>query len=134
MRTPLVALAALLLAASPSAAATFTVDSTADKHDQTTGDNLCKASDGTCTLRAAIEQANVLTGADVVNVPAGQYKLSLGGLSVTSSLSVKGAGVTTTTIDANHTNATFSFTGSGVDSLSGIQFTGQSGPGGGIYI
>ena len=45
---------------------TFIVNTTADLPDLNTGDNLCAASDGTCTLRAAIQQANAAPGADEI--------------------------------------------------------------------
>ncbi|MCI0354526.1 MAG: CSLREA domain-containing protein, partial [Acidobacteria bacterium] len=43
----------------------FTVDSTIDEPDANSGDGLCaSAPSGECTLRAAIEEANVLPGID----------------------------------------------------------------------
>jgi len=54
-----------------SALTTFTVDSTADTADFSIGDNVCdtddSVGDGPCTLRAAIEEANSLAGADNIN-------------------------------------------------------------------
>ena len=53
------------------AAATFTVDSTADTVDFSAGDGVCdtddSTGDGPCTLRAAIAEANALAGADTIN-------------------------------------------------------------------
>ena len=46
--------------------ATFTVNSTGDTVDANKGDGICAASDGTCTLRAAIEEANAWAGADTI--------------------------------------------------------------------
>ena len=46
----------------PSTAYTYVVDSTADDFDKTAGDFLCKTNAGTCTLRAAIQQANFNCG------------------------------------------------------------------------
>jgi CSLREA domain-containing protein len=49
-------------------AATFTVNSTNDGTDANTADNICEtAAAGECTLRAAIEQANITAGADAIN-------------------------------------------------------------------
>jgi CSLREA domain-containing protein len=45
-----------------STAYTYVVDSTADDYDKTAGDFLCKTNAGTCTLRAAIQQANFNCG------------------------------------------------------------------------
>jgi CSLREA domain-containing protein len=58
-----------LLYATPSAkAAGFTVNSTADGGDANPGDGICQTSTpGQCALRAAIEEANALGGADTIN-------------------------------------------------------------------
>jgi CSLREA domain-containing protein len=58
-----------LLDATPSAkAAGFTVNSTADGGDANPGDGICQTSTpGQCALRAAIEEANALGGADTIN-------------------------------------------------------------------
>lgn len=57
----------LLFAPQKAFAATFTVDSTADDADSSAGDGNCDNGSGDCTLRAAIEEANALSGADTVN-------------------------------------------------------------------
>ncbi|HYN88641.1 MAG TPA: CSLREA domain-containing protein, partial [Ardenticatenaceae bacterium] len=41
---------------------TFTVDSTADVVDQSPGNGTCATSHGSCTLRAAIQEANAREG------------------------------------------------------------------------
>ncbi|HYE15589.1 MAG TPA: choice-of-anchor Q domain-containing protein [Pyrinomonadaceae bacterium] len=51
---------------SASAATTFTVNSTGDGGDANLGDGLCNDGAGNCTLRAAIQQANALGGADTI--------------------------------------------------------------------
>ncbi len=51
----------------PLAAATYVVNSTASTDDATTADGVCADSQGRCTLRAAITQANANPGADVIN-------------------------------------------------------------------
>jgi CSLREA domain-containing protein len=48
--------------------ATFTVDDTADMVDQTPGDGICATAAATCTLRAAIQEANALPGADTIEI------------------------------------------------------------------
>lgn len=45
---------------------TFTVTSTGDGADATPGDLVCAAADGTCTLRAAITEANYHQGEDTI--------------------------------------------------------------------
>ena len=58
-------------------AATFTVDSTGDLIDASPGDGRCSSSNGKCTLRAAILEANALPGAHKIFLPAGVYTLTI---------------------------------------------------------
>jgi len=59
---------ALFFVAGAARAATFTINSTNDGSDVNTADNICEtAASGECTLRAAIEQANAIAGADTIN-------------------------------------------------------------------
>jgi CSLREA domain-containing protein len=46
--------------------ATFTVNSSGDQSDVTPGDGICATSGATCTLRAAIQEANALPGSDTI--------------------------------------------------------------------
>jgi CSLREA domain-containing protein len=57
-----------LLVVGRAHAATFTVDSTGDGADQTPGDGNCQTAPPVprCTLRAAIQEANALAGADII--------------------------------------------------------------------
>ena len=77
VRPPLAsAVLGLLLAATlPAAAATFTVNATADAVDAVPGDGACATAAATCTLRAGVMEANALPGADVVALPAGTFRL-----------------------------------------------------------
>jgi CSLREA domain-containing protein len=57
----------LMLVATPAHAATpLVVNSTGDFHDTITGDGFCGFG-GSCSLRAAIEEANLTPGADTIN-------------------------------------------------------------------
>ena len=70
---------AATVASSPdpaAAATTFVVDSEADAIDAVRGDGVCATSAGSCTLRAAIHEANTLSGPDVIELPAGRYVLT----------------------------------------------------------
>jgi CSLREA domain-containing protein len=49
------------------AATTFTVNSLADTPDAAPGNGTCATAGGVCTLRAAIEEANSLSGDDTIN-------------------------------------------------------------------
>ena len=64
------------LAASP-----FTVNDPIDATDANIGDGVCGTAMGTCTLRAAIQEANALGGGttapqQTINVPGGTYSLT----------------------------------------------------------
>lgn len=83
-----------LLVATTATAAIFRVDDTADAVDAVPGDGSCATAGGTCTLRAAVQEANALPGADRIRVPAGTYRLTRAGTSeneaVAGDLDVKG--------------------------------------------
>ena len=68
---------------SEAAGATFTVNSTADQVDATPGDGRCSIGRTrviTCTLRAAIMEANALAGVShTIVLPAGTYTLTIAG-------------------------------------------------------
>jgi CSLREA domain-containing protein len=85
------------------AAKTFTVNSTSDHSDSKPGDGICKASNGKCTLRAAIQESNALSGRDVIKLPAGTYKLtnSAGNLVITDSLALDGVTASQAIIDGS---------------------------------
>ncbi len=103
-------LASLLLAVAPAAAATFTVNDTADAVDAPPGVS-CATAGGRCTLRAAIQEANAHTGEDTIMVPAGTYLLmipgrgedaaAMGDLDITDDVTITGAGADTTILDGN---------------------------------
>ncbi|MBP1991618.1 cadherin-like beta sandwich domain-containing protein [Paenibacillus eucommiae] len=64
-------------------AATFSVTTTTvDSADINPGDGICADSNGQCSVRAALMEANELAGADVINIPAGTYTLTLGQLEI----------------------------------------------------
>lgn len=107
MRTAMIALFIVLVfalgPAVPVYAASFTVNTAGDTHDANTGNGSCADAGGNCSLRAAIEQANALSGGThTITVPANTYNLTLGELPVGSisgqSISISGAGSGTTII------------------------------------
>jgi len=101
--------AVVSLASSLSQAGTFQVDTTVDEVDALPGDGACATSIGTCTLRAAIQEANALPGEDVIEVPPGDYALTIpgsgedaastGDLDISDDLVLTGAGLEETLID-----------------------------------
>lgn len=59
--------------------ATFTVNSTLDTNDSMPGDGVCDDGGGNCTLRAAITEANALSGTDTINfgIGSGQQTINV---------------------------------------------------------
>jgi len=53
--------------ANASPESTFTVNSAGDAADINPGDGFCNDGSGSCTLRAAIQEANAVSGADTIN-------------------------------------------------------------------
>lgn len=100
-----------------SGAVEFTVDSPADAVDLNPGDGICLTGNATCTLRAAIQEANALEGYDIINLPSGNYVLSLigrdedhcatGDLDIRDSLDIKGSGSLETLIDGGQIDRVF---------------------------
>ena len=100
---------ALDLHASPSNS--FTVNSTIDAIDLNPGDGLCQTASNLCTLRAAIQEANVQIGKNIINLPSGNYKLTIpganedlsktGDLDITDDLEILGNDPSNTLIDGN---------------------------------
>src|SRR5919106_4841796 len=97
--------------------AQYVVDSAADAVDSRVGDGVCRTVAGTCTLRAAIQEANALPGADEIQVPAGTYTLGIapqnqndiasGDLDITGSLTIAGAGAGSTHVNGNARDRVF---------------------------
>jgi len=85
-------------------AAVFTVNSASDGVDASPGDGICHTGTAvpTCTLRAAIEEANALSGADEIILPLDTYLLTIvTELGITGNLTITGGGASTTIIDGN---------------------------------
>lgn len=125
----------LTLSAVPAAAATFTVNTTAEGGDANLGNGECATSGGQCSLRAAIEEANNFGGADIIALPAGEYHLGAAQLMLSDAADVRGAGAATTIIDQDTFDRIFHI-GSGVTAtISGVTIRGGATPtthGGGI--
>ena len=96
--------------------AVFTVNTTLDTVDADLADGLALDIDGNTSLRAAVMQANASPGDDSVNLPSGNYALTLTGpgggsggddsfgdldaTDRTGSLVIAGAGAISTVVDA----------------------------------
>ncbi|MBK8466079.1 MAG: CSLREA domain-containing protein [Chloracidobacterium sp.] len=94
--------------ASPTPALGFVVNTTSDTQDATPGNGTCADSNGACSLRAAITEANALAGPDIITLPAVTYTITLvatdedanagGDFDITSPITINGAGATTTIV------------------------------------
>ena len=130
----------LLALAAPTIAATFAVGTAVDGHDATPGNGICETQtgNGTCTLRAAVEETSALGGAQTIDLPAGRYVLSVTGacngvalcVTGTPTLTVSGAGATTTIVDANAASSppngfgrVFDVAGGPAVTVTGVTFT-----------
>jgi hypothetical protein len=89
-----------------AASQTFMVNDQRDLVDARVGRDGCRTAAGTCTLRAAIQEANATSDADTIELPAGFYAISIrgsggpqGDFDVTRPLTILGVGATTTIVD-----------------------------------
>ncbi len=90
------ALLCVLTLTSTAHAATFIVDSTGDQSDGVPGNGVCLTIVNTCTLRAAIEEANAFAGADTVN-----FNIAGAGVQTITPTTTLPAVVETITIDGS---------------------------------
>jgi len=110
-------LASLLCVAQPASATLFLVTESYDAVDVSPGDRICADASGRCTLRAAVQESNALSGADIIILPSGTYTLSIpgnaehaavtGDLDLLSSITVRGQGADRTIIDAGGIDRAF---------------------------
>lgn len=141
-------LALAILGPLPVSAATFAVNNTQDVRDAALADGVCETApgNGVCTLRAAIQESNSLTGADMILLPAGTYTIVLpptstgldtnGSFDIFDDLTIDGAGADSTFIDGAARDSVFTSLGSSrTINISGvtIQNGAVSAFGAGIY-
>jgi hypothetical protein len=145
---------AMLAAPAANAAVSFTVDTVADLLDDDTSDGVCHTSANSCSLRAAIMQANKLSGpvATTILLPAGIYTLARpatiadgddnGDLNLTTPVSlgqdiaILGAGAAATIIDANQIDRVLHVAAGRAANITGVTLRNGAVPsttGGGIY-
>lgn len=83
MRCLIVCVASIFLVLSPPItrllAAEFNVGTFSDSQDAAPGDGICADTQGNCSLRAAVMEANALTGDDRILLPEGTHTLTLKG-------------------------------------------------------
>jgi predicted outer membrane repeat protein len=113
----------------------YTVAFSFDSPDKTPGDNICADTDGSCTLRAAIMEANAHPGPDTIMLPATTVHLSLigagedaastGDLDLTGAVTLQGMGPGATIIDATGAaDRVFDVLTGTTASLTGLAITG----------
>lgn len=103
-------IALLLVSYSATRAATFSVNTNGDTQDVSAGNGVCADSNGQCSLRAAITEANALAGDDIINLPSGSYTQTLvaatenlnagGDWDIRSNITINGTGSGTTILQA----------------------------------
>ena len=128
---------------------TLIVNSLEDRVDASPGDGVCETGAGNqeCTLRAAIQESNVLDGMDTIEVPAGTFVISRAGanedlsvsgdLDITQTTRIVGAGMTQTIIDGNGLDRVFHLSTAGRIEIQGLTIRNGAVPtsnGGGILL
>lgn len=116
---------------------TITVNTTNDTVDVNPGDGVVADSAGNVSLRAAVMEANALTGDDTIILPAGTYDFDIAGVGednaasgdlditeTTGTLTIRGAGASSTIIDADSLERVFHVLGGATLNLEGVTVTG----------
>jgi hypothetical protein len=125
----------VVLMCGSAGATTFDVQTFFDVADSSPGDGWCMTTIGLCTLRAAVQEANLTPGDDVINLPAEHYILTISGqdeddattgdLDVLDNVSIYGEGAEVTIVDADAIDRVFDLH-TGILELVGLTVTGGS--------
>lgn len=122
-------------------AETFVVNSTADLPVAKIGEHVCITRADTCTLRAAVMEANIDGGKNKIVLPAGHYRLTIppsteagfagpsnassGDLAIEDgTLTIVGAGARHTIVDGNHLDRIFSIGNTATVTIRDMTLTG----------
>jgi predicted outer membrane repeat protein len=139
MRT--LVLIALVLALAPRVkAATFVVDDFGEVGDAVPGDGSCDTGTGKCTLVAAMQEANALSGADVIQLPPATYVYTATLPTVTSVMTIEpttGTDPSATVIQSSNTGhpRLFDVTAGGNLTLDTLTLeNAQTGPGSAVQL
>ncbi|MDN5938713.1 MAG: hypothetical protein L0H83_08615, partial [Salinisphaera sp.] len=123
-----------MLFSATAQAVLFTVNDAGDAGDFAAGNAVCETGAGTgvCTLRAAVEEANALAGADDIVIAAGVNPLiaSTTQITVTSELTLSGQGADQTTLDGNANSRIFAITNTANVEIEGVTLTNGRAPDG----
>lgn len=125
--------------ATHAASLSFTVNTTNDTIDDDIGDGLCADASGNCSLRAAVQEAGTVPGNDTITLSATTYTLSranadgdedfattgdLDILDTNGTITINGAGVSSTIIDANDIDRVFEVATNAALTLTNLKVTG----------
>jgi len=134
MKAVLIVLLIVSLASTDAAWGTIlTVNSTIDAGDANPGDATCDDGDGNCTLRAAIMEANAMSGADTITLSTATYTLTIapesgsedasaarGDLDITEDLTITGPDQTSTVIDCARIDRAFDIHSGSTVTITGV--------------
>lgn len=114
----------------------YTVNTTTDAVDANIGNGMCATSNGECSLRAAIQEANASFAAQTITLPAGTYKLTIegddeesavtGDLDILSTITIQGSGSSVSIVDGNGIEHVFDVQESGALEIVDVTITGGS--------
>ncbi len=114
----------------------FVVDVLTDGVDANPGDGVALTATGVTTLRAAVQEANALPGADVIQIPSGKVQLAIGpagddgaasgDLDLTEDVTIIGAGSSDTIIDFDDFDRVFDVPVGVTASVSKLQISDAS--------
>ena len=122
MRTFFVVVFLLSILSIAAQADVFVVNQISDIGDDNPGDGICETAtgNGECSIRAAVQEANALDGADEIEIPEGDFLLDSGvgdntaiegDLDVLDDLKIRGSGSDLTILDANRLDRFFEIHG-----------------------
>ena len=127
--------------------ASFTVNDNGDVPDASPGNGVCATAGAVCTLRAAIQEANALTGCagtiDINFSLSTPSMITLGSAlpSILHNININGLGANLLTVSGNNVTRIFTTTSSSTVSIIGLTLTGGNGAGaigntlgGAIYV
>jgi len=140
-KTKFYSLCLLVLVASLSSGCSIVVDTTADTLDTNPGDGDCSDSEGFCSVRAALQEAQSSFGRYVITIPQGDYVLDLsseeggGTLEITSAVQLQGSDKNQTKIIAGSTGSVITITSGSLIEINSLTVSGgDSQFGGGLWI
>jgi large repetitive protein len=114
-------------------AASFTTNTVLDTVDINLGDGICADSNGQCSIRAGIQEANSSASADTIIITTGNYSIDNSSPLVytsSSELTILGSGVNNSMINifetSYATNPVFDFNNSGKVTIRGLSIQGSN--------